>query len=226
MADYDQDPWLPIVMPRPQIFGSRPALPDLDEPGAPGLIELGRTRTGSFETMAVVEEQAGEVPRLRRRPPPARRIWEVGDNFAATLLTSLPIFTGGHLFDGGALNDGLQLGMRHGLDLAGHVLDDFRVIITRSLITWSSSGLWRAPLYRSDRMTWGQSVPAPDFSSWPAGIPAQVVVPFERPWRSAHRRMQIAAGFDDDLALLSRARGWGAHEAPLWLKMPREMPRS
>lgn len=232
MGDWtlDTPSWLPIVMPRPELFSERAYWPDLAPIETPHILELKRTGNQNMEVDAVRRLISLDPPRCTPTPFKWREeSWKAIDSrvrhrMLLNIFTSLPIFTEVYLFGHGLKNNGWDLAYRMGdthLSIPGQ--HDFLGIVAPSFITWSTRGLMWEPLYRTDRMEWRDYLPKPDFSAWPDGVPAQIIVPYERPHASGHERMKIRAQFEDDLRFLSFANGWGAPLKPVWIDMPKTM---
>lgn len=232
MSDWPHEhpSWLPIVMPRPELFSTPDHWPDLARIEVPHILELSRESRESLKVDALRRLISLEPPRCTPTPLDwSKEAWAEIDRQAhhhllKSAFISLPIFTEVYLFARGMLNQGWHLAGEMGEpSLSLSAQDDFLGIITRSFITWSTRGLLRAPLYRTDRMAWCNYLPKPDFTAWPEGVPAQVIVPFERPHYSAHARMELRGEIETDLRFLSLANGWGTPLRPVWIDMPNSM---
>lgn len=232
MSDWPRDKpsWLPIVMPRPELFNDPSYWPDLAKAETPHMLELARATQSSMKVDALRRLISLDPPRCTPTDFDRRRdLWrdvdmQVTNHLLLSTFLSLPIFTEVYLFARGTLNYGWNLAEEMGdLSLSLPSQHDFLGIITRSFITWSSRGLLRAPLHRTDRMEWRDYLPRPDFPAWSDPVPAQIIVPFERPHYSAHARMRLKAEFENDLRFLALASGWGEPLPPVWIDMPKSM---
>jgi len=227
---HEQPSWLPIVMPRPELFSDPSYWPDPARVEVPHILELTREnrdsmKIGGLRRLISFDPPRTTPTRLDRR----EKVWDEIDRQAhhhllLSTFLSLPIFTEVYLFSRGTMNYGWNLAEEmgdHSLSIPSQ--EDFLGLITRTFITWSTRGLLREPLHRTDRMIWRDYLPKPDFSAWPEGVPAQIIVPFERPHYSAHTRMRLRAEFENDLRFFSIANGWGAPLTPAWIDMPKSM---
>lgn len=227
---HERPAWLPIVMPRPELFSDPSYWPDLAKIEVPHILELKRESSSNLKVDALRRLISLEPPRSTPVSFDRReKVWkeiesQAHNHLLLSTFLSLPIFTEVYLFARGTLNHGWNLAEEMGdLSLSIPSQHDYLGIITRTFITWSTRGLMREPLHRTDRMIWRDYLPAPEFSAWPEGVPAQIIVPFERPHYSAHERMRLKAEFENDLRFFSIANCWGPPLKPVWIDMPDTM---
>ena len=205
--------WLPLLMPRPELF-KEAGFPDLGERNIAEILTISAGRLNRGELGYHTQKSDGT---LSSSEPPSdiTGLDSSSGGGAAPTFVSLPIFTWCYIFSHGHAEDALhETSDVHVSSVTGY--------ITRSFVTWMA-GSTAAPLYRLDRMKWQNNVPQPDFSDLPLETPVQVILPFERTWGSAHQRMSLAAHLEPDLALLGKVLGWGAPMRPRRIEMPRYM---
>lgn len=205
--------WLPLIMPRPELFQDG-KIPDIGDRDKSEILTFGAGRQNNNEAGLWSETSDGSI---NFAPVPADiQSWKIeSDSSAARTLVSLPIFTWVYIFAQGHADIALH-------DTRDVHASNIKVHLTRSFVTWTT-GPTVHPTYRVDRMKWCDHVPKPDMSDLPDESGLQVILPFDRPSGSAHEKMRTAARLEPDLRLLSKVLGWPDPLTPRRINMPRYM---
>lgn len=210
--------WLPLIMPRPELFSDN-TLPDLGAADRAELFEgkYGRGWEHSFRML-----RRASVAPLRMAERDVEDTSEASDlhhaakdDFTNSVFISLPLFTWIHVFARGYSRD-----LYH--EDRNPQASKIRATIARSCMTWSV-GDAEVPLYRLDRMQWQRSTLKPDLGDLPGETGVQVIIPYDRQWGSAHKRLHLAGHLKEDLALMGAAYGWGEPLEPRRINLPRHM---
>lgn len=205
--------WLPLLMPRPEIFAGGVAFPDIGPINEPLLVEAVREQPG-FTINHVGRLDRADMTRQQERNDV---LWDlhmetVGDELdtrnVTQLLRSIPAFIESHLFAQGCVVGRSTVGSYRGSSTLPFE-EDFAVLLSRSFVTFTRTSAGSRPLYNSTYCEWLEHVPAPDFSPWPDGCPFQVFIPYDRPGISHHHRIQAAALLEDEVQMLGHKFGWG-----------------
>jgi hypothetical protein len=206
--------WLPLIMPRPEIFRSNDAPPDLIEIDEPLLVEV-RLEKGA---LSITHLACLDRPDMDRSIEVSSVLWDVRLETAAEdlachrvsgLLKSILPFIDNHLFDQGCAIPDSRTPSYRGSTLAQFEAD-YVFYFTRSFITFTRTSIDGRPFYNSKHCTWINPAASLDFSAWPDGCPFQVLVPYDRSHLSRHEQIKLSALLDQEIQWLGHKLGWGS----------------